>query len=68
MSRRQEVTEAIYSLLKEEIQEVEWSTAFSGVKRTQEITGTINCDRISFALDSKNEREAIAKYSISVYL
>ena len=66
MTRREEVTEAIKELLEEEIPDVEWLTLINGAKRGKAITGTITCDRISFANDCKGEREATAKYTIYI--
>jgi hypothetical protein len=67
MSRREEVTKALIELMQEQITEVaDWKGAVIGAKRGQQITGTVSCDRISFAFDAKGEREATATYSIYV--
>ena len=67
MSRREEVSDALLELLKEEIPEVaDWKSAATGAKRGKEISGTISCDKIKFSLDAKGEREATATYSIYV--
>lgn len=66
MSRREEVTAAILELLEEEVPEVLWRTANAGAERNRQITGSINCDRISFTTDCKGEREATAQYTIYI--
>lgn len=66
MSRREEVAAALLELLQEEVTEVVWQEAIKGVKRAKEVTGTISCDKVTYALDAKGEREATANYSIWV--
>lgn len=67
MSRRAEVVAALLELLQEEVPEVsDWQDVIKGVKRAKDITGTISCDRVSYAFDVKGEREATAEFSIWV--
>lgn len=67
MSRRAEVVAALLELLQEEVTEVsDWQDVVKGVKRAKDITGTISCDRVSYAFDAKGDREATAEFSIWV--
>lgn len=65
MSRRQEVTDAIERILKDELPEVPWTVLVKGIKRSKQTEGTISCDEVNFSFDAKGSRNARALYSIS---
>lgn len=64
MGRRQEVTDAIERILKDEIPEIPWTVLVKGFKRSKQTEGTISCDEVSFSDEAKGERTARAIYSI----
>ena len=64
--KRKAVTDAIFSILTDNVQAVTWTKFFKGFQRGKNVVGSVVSDRIDFEYDAKNQLKATAKYTIII--
>lgn len=65
MSRREEVTQAIYRILTDEVPQIPWRVLVKGLSRGKGTEGSISCDNVQYTRDAKDMRQARAFYTIA---
>ena len=64
MNIRESITDAILKIVEEAAPDVRWASRLRGANRSDQIEGSISCDRVDYTYKAKGLTFARATYSI----